>query len=459
MKQKILQFIIIFIFLSSNAFAAVSLRIKNDELPKTKVFISGSSTSDLRVRGGIGNVINQIESNLDNTGLFDITVDDKLMTPPTISQISSIINGNFDNLAIDKTPDFSKYKDAKYDALLIFDFKFNEVDSKLEIKVRMWDVVDEKQLFGRYYSVAFDGFKKVGNLISNQIFKSITGEKSGHFDTQITYIAESGNPRKRLKRIVLMDFDGSNRTYLTGGSDLVLTPIFTKKPNELVFLRYFQNQPQIFSLDITTKSASKLVDMRKTNFAPSAHPTNPNLLLFSAIENGNANIFEINRRSKKIAQITNYNGINTTPSYSPDAKKIVFSSDVQSGTEKIYVMNYDGTGLRKISNSSGVYSKPVWSPDGSLIAFTKMQNNRFSIGVMTPEGQGEKILTTAYLVEGARWSPNGRYLIYSKKTSAYGYGSIPKLYIMDIVTEYERILPTPGGEGATDPDWGPSWQE
>jgi len=62
------------------------------------------------------------------------------------------------------------------------------------------------------------------------------------------------------------------------------------------------------------------------------------------------------------------------------------------------------------------------------------------------------------LVEGARWSPNGRYLIYSKKRSPYGKGSIPELYMMDIITEYERRLPTPQDEGATDPDWGVSWQ-
>jgi TolB protein len=116
-------------------------------------------------------------------------------------------------------------------------------------------------------------------------------------------------------------------------------------------------------------------------------------------------------------------------------------------------MNIESLSLTKISNGEGSYSKPMWSPDGRSIAFTKQKSGKFFVGVMNINGRGEKLLTSAYLVEGARWSPNGRYLIYSKKRTPYGQESIPRIFIIDILTGYEHEIQTPPNQGATDPDW------
>lgn len=459
--KKIISFIYLislFCFFSiDSARAVVSFKIKGDEIPKSKILIYGFDEANSYVSKDASKIVEQIRENLTSTALFDVISHQDYIKLFNIKNKSSF-NISRSNLSINTVPDFNKYASVGIDALLIADVGFNASESKLELKVRLWDILDERQMFGKYYLTGQDRYKKMSNMISNKVFESITGEKSGHFDSQIAYIAESGNPRKRVKRIALMDFDGGNFRYLTDGEDLVLTPSFSKNPGELFFLRYFKNRPQIFYLDIEKKIISKLSKIKKTTFAPYAHPQNPNLLLFSIIDSrGASNIYEMNRYSDRITKLTRGRAINTTPSYSPDGKKIIFSSD-RSGTEKIYVMNYDGSNTKKISNGRGSYSKPIWSPDGSLIAFTRVSKNRFYIGVMTPDGKNERVITSAYLVEGARWSPNGRYLIYSKKTSPYGKGSIPKIYIMDIVTGYERMLPTPDSEGATDPDWGLSWE-
>ncbi|MDA9231136.1 hypothetical protein N9O56_01005 [Rickettsiales bacterium] len=445
------------LFFSNNSFAAIGFDINNDDLPKSKILIYGFNVEDVRIKKDVEKILLQIKENLLSTNLFEI-IDSNNYLKYFEARKQNFPNPEDLMLAIDKIPDFDKYLSSGIDSILIVDFRFNEVESRLESKIRLWDILDERQLFGKYYTSAYDRYKKMSNLVSNEIFKSLTGEKIGHFDTQILYVAESGNPRNRRKRIAIMDFDGENHYYLTDGADLVLTPIFSGKKQEIIFLRYFRDKPQLFYLDLDNKFISKLSNVKETTFAPAAHPLNSDLLLFSVIESGNANIFEMNRYNNRVTKITSRRGINTTPSYSPDGNKIAFSSD-RYGSEKIYVMNYDGSNVKKISKGGGSYSKPIWSPDGSLIAFTKIQANRFYIGVMAPDGSSERTISSGYLVEGAKWSPNSRYLIYSKKKSPYGKSSIPKLYISDIITGYERMLNTPKMEGATDPDWGLNWQD
>ena len=294
----------------------------------------------------------------------------------------------------------------------------------------------------------------MANVISDEIFKVITGEKQGHFNSQIVYIAESGDILERTKKVAVIDFDGENQHYLTDGQDLVLTPVFSKNAGHIIFLRYFNDRPQLYELNIKNKILARIGGFKNTSFAPAVHPSDPNLLLFSMIDNGNSDVYEFNLFTGRATRLTFSPAIDTTPAYSTDGKQIIFISD-RDGNPAIYIMDVDGGSLRKISRDRAIYSKPIWSPNANLIAFTKIKDGKFGIGLMGLDGRNEKIITSGYLIEGARWSPDGRYLIYSRKNGAYGAASIPRLYIIDIATGFEREVPTPINEGATDPDWAP----
>jgi TolB protein len=292
----------------------------------------------------------------------------------------------------------------------------------------------------------------MANLISDEIFKSITGEKLGHFNSQILYVSETGNIRNLTKKIVLIDFDAGNRTVLTDGKDLVLTPIFSKKRDEIFYLSYLDGLPKIYGFNLKTFKNKRVGNFNGTTFAASIHPKDPNIVLLSAIIDGNSDIYEMNISTNIAKRLTKNKAIDTTPAYSPDANKISFASDRDAG-QQLYVMDSKGDSVKRVSFGGGSYSKPVWSPDGNMIAFTKIKGNQFYVGIMSIDGKSERILTGGYLLEGVKWSPNGRYLIYSKKKTQYGYTSIPRLFIIDIVTGFEFEIPTPPNEGATDPDW------
>jgi TolB protein len=129
--------------------------------------------------------------------------------------------------------------------------------------------------------------------------------------------------------------------------------------------------------------------------------------------------------------------------------QIVFNSD-RGGSAQLYVMGADGASPRRISFGPGRYSTPVWSPRGDLIAFTRQTGGRFQIGVIRPDGSGERILSESYFEEGPTWAPNGRVLMFHRDTP----GGESSMWAVDVSGRNLRRIATPGA--ASDPAWSPS---
>src|SRR5690606_28450670 len=117
--------------------------------------------------------------------------------------------------------------------------------------------------------------------------------------------------------------------------------------------------------------------------------------------------------------------------------QIVFESD-RGGTQQLYIMNADGSNVRRLSYGEGRYATPVWSPRGDLIAFTRIAGGQFSIGVMRPDGTGERSLASGFLAESPTWAPNGRILAY-----AAGGGGSSRLVAVDITGRHSWPITTP----------------
>ena len=252
-----------------------------------------------------------------------------------------------------------------------------------------------------------------------------------------------------------MNFDGSKNTQITSGNNLKLTPIFSKyNKDEIFYLEYTKDGVFIIKHNIKTNTKYKITAKNQNmTSAPSFNPANKNQLIIAGSEENNGTnlfLFDFDKETNK--KITKNKYINTAASFSPDGKNIVYVSDKEGG-KKLFTKNLETGDEKLISLNNGLYDKPAWSPDGRLIAFVKMIKGRFYLGIMTTEGEGERFLTSDYLIEGVRWSPNSRYLIYTKQSDVFGGNSIPRIYIMDILTKNEFRLNTPEEEGASDPDW------
>lgn len=379
-------------------------------------------------------LVTVIGSNLERSGLFR-----PLPQASYIEQISDF----------GRPPRFGDWRTIKAQALVTGRVT-TLANGRVQAEFRLWDVFAQRSLVGLKFVTRANNWRRIGHLISDAIYKAVTGEE-GYFDTRIVYIEETGPKDKRVKRLTIMDQDGFNRRYLSDGRALVLTPRFSPTSQEITYMSFRNGRPRVYLYNIDSRQSEIVGDYPNMTFSPRFSPDGQKVIM-SLQQGGASNIFELDLRTRATRQLTNTPAIDTAPSFSPDGRQVVFESDRSGeGDQQLYVMNADGTGQHRISFGNGRYSTPVWSPRGDYIAFTKLQPGRWSIGVMKPDGSGERILTEGSHNEGPTWSPNGRVIMFFRNIPGPNGG--PKLWSVDLTGYNERIVPTPGF--ASDPAWSP----
>ena len=440
-KIKLLTLLIFIIFpLKLNALIEVDITRGNlNPLPiAVSALYSDKETTELLKKeikiDEIGYEISTvIENNLRATGLFNPLEKKAFLQKPDVAHLK---------------PRFEDWSLIKAQALITGKVEFK--DNKVRVEFRLWDVLAGREMLALAFTTVPNNWRRIGHIISDKIYKRLTGEK-GYFDTRIIYVSEEGPKTKRIKKLAIMDQDGFNTKYLTLGNELVLTPRFNPTNQMVTYLSYFKNLPRVYLLDIETGIQEVVGDFPGMTFAPRFSP-NGKKIIMSFAKDGNSDIYTMNLENRIVERITNHPSIDTSPSYSPDGKFITFNSD-RSGYQQIYVMKSDGSKVKRISFGNGLYGTPVWSPRGDLIAFTKLHKGKFYIGVMRTDGTGERLLTENYYQEAPSWSPNGRVLIFYRETksNSEGEGFSAKLWSIDLTGYNERLVLTE--TDASDPSW------
>ena len=127
----------------------------------------------------------------------------------------------------------------------------------------------------------------------------------------------------------------------------------------------------------------------------------------------------------------------------------MFNSD-RGGSPQLYTMDANGGGVRRISFGEGRYIIPGLVAARRSDRLHPPQGGRFAIGVMRPDGTGERILLESYLDEGPSWSPNGRVIVFFREDRP---GAGPRVWSIDLTGRNLRQMPTQ--TDASDPAWSP----
>ncbi|OEY86598.1 protein TolB [Wolbachia pipientis] len=397
--------IILFILVPIICFAQdiLYVTVSKNSIDNIKIVISSAVYKTDLEKNFSEKITNVVEANLLNSGLFKVK---RATASQVVGDISLTIN-------------LSKFS-----------------DQQLELSFSLFDLFMKKELMNKTMILYQKDWRKMAHLISDMIYSRLIGEK-GHFNTKITYIAEErGQNNKCIRKIVVMDQDGSNVKYLTNGDRFVSTPRFSPNGENIVYISYYNGRSYIILKNLKNNTESVVSAFEGVLSGPRFAPDGKSLLVCCS-SGSSTNILSLDLANHRISKITNNTSINTSPSFSPDQNYIVFSSD-SSGSQQLYIMNMVNQQTKRISSNSGNYSTPVWSPNGDLVAFTKSKAGKFYIGVMKPDGKKERLLSEGYKIESPAWLPNGREMIFTKTEPS----NISQLCLIDLFKQKHKIIST-----------------
>jgi TolB protein len=379
-------------------------------------FVGGTSAGDL---------VSVISNDLSNCGLFRVVDSSGVAATPAGG-----------------APDFGAWKGTGAQALITG--SITQSGDQLRVEFRLWDILPGTQLQGTAYTTSASNWRRIAHIIADVVYQRLLGEK-GYFDTRIAYISSVGPVSNPTKRLAIMDQDGANNRFLTDGSWTALGPRFSPTRDQLAFISYVNKIVRVYLFDLGSGTRSLVGNFRTMTFAPRFAPDG-NGIIMALYQNGGSNIITCSLNGGDVRTLTNSGAIDANPCYSPDGSQIVFESD-RGGDQQLYVMNADGSNVRRISFGAGRYADPVWSPRGDLIAFTRLGSN-FAVGVMAPDGSGERTLSESFDVEAPTFCPNGRVIMFQR-----GAGMSSRLVTIDITGFNEQAVQTP--TSASDPAWSP----
>ena len=331
-----------------------------------------------------------ITGDLKNSGLFKPLAAGQLLAVPL--------------RAGDRRPIMASWSSAGATALVQGYVRANG-NGTLTVGCYLYDTAAQRELARQGYVVPFGEWRRAAHKCADMVYTRLTGE-GPYFDSRVVYVSETGPKGKRIKRLALMDQDGFNGRFLTNGQTIVLTPTLSRDQRRIAYLSYLDKKPTIYVYDIASGQQSKLVDRCQPGVRAALlarRPVDP--VLDGAGRQYRPLPHPVGRRAVAAAD-RHRRGSTPAAAIRPTATRIVFESD-RSGAQQLYVMNADGSNQQRISFGNGRYATPAWSPRGDLIAFTKIGGG-FHVGIMSPGGGGEKMLTDGWQDEAPSWSPNGR---------------------------------------------------
>ncbi|MFQ6739267.1 MAG: Tol-Pal system beta propeller repeat protein TolB [Alphaproteobacteria bacterium] len=380
-----------------------------------------------------------VENDLKSTGLFRIVSHQALP----------------EHVKMNEMPNFTLWNAIKAQVLVQAKLSLND-KGQYKLEFYMWDVNGKEQIEAQSLVASKKSGRRIAHIMADAIYERLTGEV-GYFDTQIVFIAETGPVGARVKRMAIMDQDGYGMRYLSDANAFVMSPHFSPNMDAIVFLSYRDDDPMVWTLDLSTGEQRRLGQFGGMTFAPRFSPDGSRVAL-SLVKDGITHIYEYNIESKELRQLTFGNSINTSPSYSPDGKKLAFNSD-RSGRQQIHVLDLDSGVEERITYGAGRYATPAWSPDGQFIAFTKIADDTFYIGIMSPNGRNEKVLAGGWYMEAPSWAPGSRRLVYYETEKADDdIERISHIRSVDITGQNIYDIELPDGINGVEPTWSPKLQ-
>ena len=343
------------------------------------------------------------------------------------------------------TSDGIRFKDwSVIGADLLLKGAYSCIGQSVEVEVRLFDVFRGQQILGKRILGKVDEHRNLMHRIGNDIFYLLTGQQ-GMFLSKLAFVGNASGH----KEIYVADYDGYNVQQITFDKSIALFPRWSPQADKLFYNSFKEGQgPMLYMRDMATGKTTK-VSGRKGLNTGAAFPPHQRYLALTLTEGDNMDIYTIDFSGNIVKRLTSVWGINVSPTFSPDGTKMAYVSN-RSGAPQIYVQNVEDGREERITFEGRYNTSPFWS-SLNRIAYAGMEDSRFEIFTINPDGGGLRKITGNNGSQGNNedpcWYANGRYLVFSSNRDggyriylAMGNGFNPKK--INIVMKGEQTCPS-----------------
>lgn len=110
-------------------------------------------------------------------------------------------------------------------------------------------------------------------------------------------------------------------------------------------------------------------------------------------------------------------GTSTSAQWSPDGQSFLLSRKVGEQGSDLFIVDPNGDPTQRLTNDEFSNGAGVFSPDGKRVAFYSDRGEESEIVVINVDGSGRRTVVSGGQSWYPRWSPDGRWLVYTAKTS------------------------------------------
>jgi Tol biopolymer transport system component len=225
--------------------------------------------------------------------------------------------------------------------------------------------------------------------------------------------------RGGIPQVWTMQADGSNPQQVTQLKDGACQPDWSPDGARIVFISPCNGKKDeypgasLFIINANGSGLIPLVTLPGGDFDPAWSPDGERIA-FASLRDGRFHIFIYNLADNRVTRVSRPATYERRPAWSPDGERLAYETN-RSGTPQVWVVEADGTNAQPFANSSGGRSTmPAWSPDGSLLVYTQGGNPTFLVSRVWGESQAvEQHVSEVHPVENARFSPDGRWVVFN----------------------------------------------
>lgn len=306
----------------------------------------------------------------------------------------------------------------------------------------------------------FNDDRRRAHQLSDAIFKAIFGY-DGIATTRILYTVTKGRNTTSgswVSEVWQCDYDGGNNHQVTHDGYYCVTPAYVParqgySSGGFFYVSYRQGQPKIYLSSLRDGSGRRFSKLPGNQLHPVV-ASQRNKVAFISDVGGNPDLYiqafnpDVGAIGKP-RQIFTSVGAQGSPSFSPDGKKIAFVSNMD-GVPRIYVIDIPPPGVKLKDIKPTLITKvnrentcPSWSPDGKKLAYSaKTSGVVRQIWVYDFETGEEKQITSGNSSkENPSWAPDSLHIVFN---TADVFSS--ELYIINLNQQVPTKITKGSGE-------------